>query len=298
MRMDDRTWTRHILTRVSESSDRMREISDQITTGRRIHKPSDDPRDYRRMLDLEAQNRDLEVQTRRFEEASGSLDGMDSVLGSLVDFARRARSITLQGTNAASDAEARNALATETDNLLKQAVFQANTQVAGVYLLSGSKTRTPPFATNGSGEINSVTYQGDARFPTLGLPEGSRMDLQLTGDAVISGGGEDMFQALIDLRDGLRTNTVDATSMLTRLEKIEDNLQERRVQAGSASKYLKDLVTTARSRSLQTSNELNRVADTDMAAAITEYTLAETVQNATLQVTARSAKLRLVDFLT
>ena len=130
----------------------------QIATGRRILKPSDDPTQSARILDLSqalATNHQyqLNADTTRYRS---SLE--DETLGSVTDLLQRVRELTVQGANATQSNETRRSIAVEVRQRLDELLALANTKDAnGEYLFSGFQGQTQPFARSGTG----FSYSGD-----------------------------------------------------------------------------------------------------------------------------------------
>ena len=130
----------------------------QVSTGRRVLTPSDDPIQAARMLDLKQAidtNKQFQVNASTVRERS-SLE--DSVLAGVTDILQRVRELTVQGANDTQSNETRRYIAAEVRERLNQLLAQANTRDAnGEYLFSGFNGQTPPFARSAAG----FTYSGD-----------------------------------------------------------------------------------------------------------------------------------------
>ena len=130
----------------------------QLATGRRILKPSDDPTQSARILDLSqalATNHQyqLNADTTRYRS---SLE--DNTLGGVTDLLQRVRELTLQGANATQSNETRRSIAVEVRQRLDELLALSNTKDAnGEYLFSGFQGQTQPFARSGTG----FSYSGD-----------------------------------------------------------------------------------------------------------------------------------------
>lgn len=269
------------------SSYRLRNAQDRVTTSDSLPRPSVDPAGYSRKLGLETELAGLANSTKQLTAESQRLNGYDSVLDDLTQGVRSARLIAQRADNAATDPQALVALASEVDRLREGALLSANREVNGRYLLSGTKTDQPAFAADG-------TYQGDRNFPSVRLPDGNALKLEMHGEAVAG----DMFATLTALKDDLaKGDTSRLSTHIANLSKAEDNLLTRRGELGAAAGYLDRLQASHSDRQNQLTSELTEVAGADMAASITAMMSAETQQQAVLSVAARRTKLSLIDYL-
>ena len=130
----------------------------QVSTGRRILTPADDPTQAAHVLNLTQAietNKQHQVNADTTRERS-SLE--DSILAGVTDVLQRVRELTVQGANDTQSNDTRRYIAAEVRERLNQLLAQANTRDAnGEYLFSGFQGQTQPFASNGAG----FTYSGD-----------------------------------------------------------------------------------------------------------------------------------------
>ncbi len=131
----------------------------QISTGKRIQSPADDPSGAVRILDL---RQAIDTNTQYQENINLSrqrLEVEDSTLGSTVDVLRRVRELAIQGNNDSNSPDTRASIAKEIRQRLDDLLSLANTQDAnGEYIFSGFSSDTRPVTVESDG---SFTYQGD-----------------------------------------------------------------------------------------------------------------------------------------
>lgn len=155
----------------------------QISTGRRIQTPSDDPAGSAQALALAHADAANSQYQRNIDAASGRLGREDQTLSSVSDLLGRVRTLALEGANGTLGADDRKNIATEIRQRLAQLVQLANTRDAsGEYLFAGNATGTQPFVQGPGG----VSYVGD---------QGQRMIAIAPGQTLASGDpGSDVFQ--------------------------------------------------------------------------------------------------------
>ena len=155
----------------------------QVSTGRRILSPSDDPAGSAQALNLSHADAANAQYSRNIDAASSRLGNEDQTLSSVSDLIARVRTLALEGSNGAMSADDRKSLAVEIRQRMSQLVQFANTRDAsGEYLFAGNSTRTQPFVQNG----NSVSYAGDQGTRAVAIAPGQTL---ATGDP-----GSDVFQ--------------------------------------------------------------------------------------------------------
>ena len=132
---------------------------EQISTGRRVLTPADDPIASTRILQLQ-QDISLREQYQSNVTASRNrLNLEESILNGVTENIQRVRELTVRAGNGSMTFDDRNALAAEIDQRLKAIIDLMNTKDASnTYIFSGFKGETLPFQTRPGG---GVTYHGD-----------------------------------------------------------------------------------------------------------------------------------------
>jgi flagellar hook-associated protein 3 FlgL len=145
---------------VGSMMDRQSDLSDintQLSTGKRINQPSDDPVGAARALDLTHVTADTAQYPRNITSANARLGLEDQSLSNVTNVLGRVRTLLLQAANGTQTDETRGDIAAEMVQLRQQLLGQANSKDGqGEYIFAGNRTGTEPFASQ-----NGVTYVGD-----------------------------------------------------------------------------------------------------------------------------------------
>lgn len=139
----------------------------QISSGRRLLTPSDDPIAASRALELREAISRLDQFDRNGNIATNRLAQEEQALGSVNNVLQRVRELALQANNATQSDESRALIAVEMRQRLDQLVQLANQQDGdGHYLFSGNLADTQPVTRAGS----TFGYNGDdgQRFIQIG----------------------------------------------------------------------------------------------------------------------------------
>ena len=132
---------------------------EQITSGKRVLTPADDPVASVRLLQLDQQASKLAQYKDNLTAATSSLNQEEAILNSVNNVLQRVREITLEAGNGALDAGGRQALAQELAEREDELHGLLNSQNArGEYLFGGFQSDTQPFVKSPNG---SYTYAGD-----------------------------------------------------------------------------------------------------------------------------------------
>lgn len=132
---------------------------EQISTGKRILTPADDPVASVRLLQLSQEQALNDQYKSNITAAKNSLTSEEAVLQSVGNVIQRIREIAVEAGNGAQDSSDKNSLATELAQREDELMNLLNSKDAsGKYLFSGSQGDTQPFVRNPDG---TYTYQGD-----------------------------------------------------------------------------------------------------------------------------------------
>jgi len=140
----------------------------QLSTGKKVLTPADDPVASARILELNQELAINEQFQRNIDLVDGRLELQDDMLGSIDNVVQRVRELAVTAGNGILNGNDLNSIAVEAEVLLDQLAGLLNSQDAsGEYLFSGFQGGEEPFQKNISG---AYTYEGDEgrRFVQVG----------------------------------------------------------------------------------------------------------------------------------
>jgi flagellar hook-associated protein 3 FlgL len=285
----------------------------QISTGRRVNDPSDDPtaagQERMRLSQLEG------IQSSQKSVASTQtwLNQAEQSVSGITDVLNRAKEIATTGANGSYSQADRNALANEVDQLIKAAKDAVNAKVGNDYVFSGTKTDTPPYSTatgdayqGDSGAIlrdggAGTTLQANPTFVALGGASEPVTAQSLLGNGSASGDGR-VLDTLTQLAAHLRGGTPADVAALgsTDLAALENNrvavqtavsaIGAMSNRATAATNRLEDLEDGAKT-------SIDDLTGVDMAQALTDFSQQSAAYQASLKVGAQIIQPSLLTFL-
>jgi flagellar hook-associated protein 3 FlgL len=281
---------RHVLTDLRRVQERLAAAQSQVSGGKRIEKPSDDPLGAERAMRLNDQLESTSAYRTAVDESRSWLDATDTALESLGGIVQRVRELTLQAANGATTPTGRQSIKLEVDQLTEQLKTTLNSAFDGRRLFSGTATDTPPYSA-ATGDV----YQGDAGAVVRQIGPGVSVQVNITGDDVLSG----LLPTLRTLSSHLQSN--DVTSLqgtdLQALDAGFDNLTAKRAQVGAitnrvdaAGQRLDDVYDVA-------SAFLSKTEDADLPQALTDLSAQQNALQAALRGGATLIQQSLMDFL-
>ncbi len=181
--------TRQVYTQGIEAfqqqQQKLARLQEQISTGVRLSKPSDDPAAAAKVLELE-QSVSLNLQYQsNINLAEQRLSQQDAVLAGYDNLLTRVRELAIQANNAPVDAVSRNAIAAEIDERLNELLSLANTIDAnGDYLFAGYQNNSAPFTTATTGSRDHVDFNGDAGVRAIQISRVRQLDVDIPGQEI------------------------------------------------------------------------------------------------------------------
>ena len=146
---------------LSSHTMRMAKLQEQVASGARINRVSDDPADAHRILQLRAQSESLDRYAKNLQEVTRTLEVGHSITQQVSDELRSVLQKLEQAASATYNQDIRQVLGQTLDSVVEQVLALANTSNLGQYIFAGDKAATKPYVAQTDGDyITSVEYQG------------------------------------------------------------------------------------------------------------------------------------------
>jgi flagellar hook-associated protein 3 FlgL len=206
MRVTNSMITGQVIYNLQRSLSRFMKLETDLSSGRRINRPSDDAvgtvRDLRYRREL--------ARATQFKEnisTSLSLSGRyDTILSDIKEGLDQARNVAVSMSDDAYDEVAREGSAVQIEGVLDRLIGLANSQHGGNYIFSGYKTDQKALLSSAMG----VTFEGDTGRIDIPIETDSRLTSNLIGSEVflkqlsLLGSGSD-----VNVGINLSTNLAD-----------------------------------------------------------------------------------------
>ena len=182
MRISSNTIFDASVSAMQQQSAKLLQAQQQISTGRRMLTPADDPIAAAQALQVtQAQTMNAQYSTNA-GSASDSLTLEESILGSITSLLQDVRTLSVNAGNGALNRSDRAILATDLSGRYQQLLGLANTiDGNGQYLFSGYQGGVRPFAVLVDG---SIKYNGDQGQRLIQISASEQMAVSDAGDDV------------------------------------------------------------------------------------------------------------------
>ncbi len=129
----------------------MARLQEQVSTGSRINRPSDDPSVAYQVLGLNSEERSTENYLENLLDVVNTLELSATVIDSIMSSLVKAKLIVSQIVSGTYDENARKRTAESIDSVLEHIVSQVNTEYMNQYLFGGSDTDSAPYLVERTG---------------------------------------------------------------------------------------------------------------------------------------------------
>lgn len=274
---------------VNQGRARVARTGEQLSSGERVSRPSQDPAAWAQARRAEAARTIGAGRSEAIARAQEGLALADDALASITESLSRARELATTAATESTTPDALQAILIEVRGLRGSALAAANTRsVDGEYIFSGSLTSTPAFAADG-------TFQGDATTRSVEAQAGLSQTVTISGASLTASAGPgavDVFGQLGALEAALVAGDRDAiAATLDGLRAAGQQVSAARAQGGAHSAEL--TVAEDAQRTLDESLVAleSRLVGTDPIAAATELAQHSTALSAAQTVAQRIIEL-------
>lgn len=193
------------------------------------------------------------------------------------------------------------------DQILHELVAIANARHENSYIFGGFNTQEAPYnlitdpATGELIQVADLSTGMDGQI-THTVEEGVRIPINIRGSEVFQTGDPgdpgDLFQVLIDLRDGLRDNDPDAIqSTIDQLDEGYELVNEAVTRIGGYVRRLQDTEIKLQDHNVDAGEHLSKAQDADLAEWISRFQLQQVALETAMQLGGRLLPRSLVDFI-
>lgn len=281
------------LTNIRQAQSRYVKAQQQVTTGRRFERLSEDPLAGQQVLNARRLRQRIEQFDANLRHADEYLGLTETTLGEVSNLLQRAHVLAINGANDTNDGNAREAMATEIQEIQRRLVDLGNTRsTTGGYIFSGQDSKTKAFVVSGS----TLTYQGDDLPVSVEHRTGETLRINLQNAQTV---WSQAYTALESLKNHLRSgqSSLISDTDVPALQAARQVVDQARGDAGIRAQTVAFQREQNQRRMDELTATIGEAQDVDLAEAISRLNLAETAYTAALQTTARGAQLSLMDFL-
>ncbi|NBX60958.1 MAG: flagellar hook-associated protein 3, partial [Betaproteobacteria bacterium] len=252
---------------------------EQLSTGKQITKPSDEPDKASLVTRLESEIARQKSYQGNIKSVEIRLKAEETALNSTSDVMYRMKELAVQAANDTLGAADRKTISLEMTELRNQMLSLANSQDSnGNYLFAGSRVSQMPFAPDAKGVL---VYKGDQARMVVGVGDNRRMNQNIPGSDAFTnvvrddgkGGkvGVGFFQSLGDLIDAVKgNNRVAIQRGISEIDSLQQGLSDATAQVGTDLNVVDSQNNVLDEITLRLKTTMSDIQDLDYTEAITK----------------------------
>ncbi|NPU84759.1 MAG: hypothetical protein HPY65_09750 [Syntrophaceae bacterium] len=224
------------------------DIVEQLSTGKRINHPSDDPSGTENLMVWDSARSEIAQYQSQISSTDLWLRTTDLVLGRVGDLVEQAAD--LAAGNVSSDSVQRGIAADAIETIKTELLSLANEKCGDRYLFAGTGADEAAFSVTTDAFGNETfTYEGNDDGLTVAIGRQSTLEYSTTGSDVFYLNGQSVFQVLADLTAALASGDSaaigqgadDLEALSTRVLEAQSVNGVRQERLESAKAYLTNL---------------------------------------------------------
>ena len=297
MRITFDAQTRHAADAINRAAERLFELQRQVSSGKRVQRASDDPSAAAGASVERGKLATTDQYLATADSAKSRLTVIDTVLSDVVQQLTAAQVTVLAARGSTLTASQREAKARELE-MLRDAVLQdLNSSFRGTYIFAGAASTTRPYTKDVAGDVSP--YAGSTVEVAVDIDNGLEVAVGLNGEALAKGSdAEDVFAVFNRAIDAARAGDVDELNAVADdLQRAFDRATAMQSRVGAALRAVDDDQLRLAEATRASEAQLAALEDTNIAAAVTSMTQAETVYRAAVAAAAQMQRLSLLDYL-
>ncbi len=296
MRIASNTTSDVMIRQIQQLTGEQTKLQLQVSTGRRITQPEDDPTAVGRVLTLQSEKRQIGQYGSNAIRALTLAQTSFSGLQGLKKISDRAGELATLGTGAMST-DAMKAYATEVEQLLEQALQLGNTRAGSDYIFAGTAVDAPAFsATRVAGQITAVAFDGNTTQAVIPLSEATSVSPSTTGTT--NQGIGDFLNHLVQLRDALASGDIDAVrGVQSGLTDDEDLLISAMADNGGIQTRIEAAQVQQKDRATSIEKLIANETSVDLPTTIVRLNQTNTAYQAALASASKIMNLSLLDYI-
>lgn len=302
MRVTNQMMAASMLYNVNQLRARTASLSDQISSGDRITKVSEDPTAGADVMRVQSRMAVMKQWDTNIGNTRNWVRATEAKLGDMTDILNQSKELALRAANGSMSAENRKELAVAAEALMQDLLAALNASEPEGALFAGFHTDIQAFSLDTATGL--VTYTGDQGNVQRDVGPGVTMVANVHGDRLASnvplgwGDPDNMLTTMWNLVEGLKTN--DESRISATMGKLDDarkNVVALRSEMGARDVRMDQLELRLTDAQIQLEGMLEQAQGVDVAKAILDLNNADTTYRAALQVGARVMPQSLADFL-
>jgi flagellar hook-associated protein 3 FlgL len=287
----------NMLAALQNSASSLQTALQQVSTGKSVTVPSDDPAAAANMVQNTIETANVDQYTQNVSSALSMVQTSDSALSSVVSSLTNAISLGTEGGNGTNSAANQQAIARQVQGILASVVSLANTSYQGAYLFGGTANTAVPYTADSS-SASGYAYNGNDGVNSVQVGDQLSIQVNVPGSQIFSNSTTDVLGSLSSLVSALKSgNTSDIATATDAVSWALSYVSQQRIVYGNAETQLNSQETNLQQETVNLSAQATSLIGVNMATAAVTLSQDETANNAALAAAAKVVPNTLLNYL-
>ncbi|SHI43086.1 flagellar hook-associated protein 3 FlgL [Clostridium cavendishii DSM 21758] len=325
MRVTNKMLSNNFLRDMRTNLNNIQTLQSQLSSGKEIRKPSDNPFKVARSMQLHSDIAENKQYNENIKDTLNNLDSTDTALGQATNVFQRMRELLISAGNAAYGSDERKAIKDEFNQKVQELSQVLNTNFDGSYIFGGTKASSKPLTTYTDANGNSILAYSDKEGNVLDpskdadsanqmnmigqkikveISQGVTMEYNVTATDVLNFKGtdnnvSDLLKHIVENLDSDDKANKDKLTgdNLTDITTVMSNLLKVRAEVGAKQNRMEAAQSKNEDENFNMTDILSKTEDIDITQKMMEYSTMQTVYTASLQTSAKVIQPTLMDYL-
>lgn len=307
MRVTSNMMNAQLLLNLNRNGNRMSDLQTQMSTGRKINKPSDDPVGITYSMRYRAELASNEQYQDNVDGALSWMEFSDQMIGQVGSIIQRLKELTVQASNSTNPQSALDSIKTEVEQLKEQLIDIGNSKLNGKYIFNGQTYDIKPYDfPKDANNLSDTTLAGDLLTDSGDINyivgDSIQLSINISGNDIFGNpdekDGDHLFTMIDRLTTALGTSDFPAiSSQLDLLDSRLDKVMTARAEIGAKVNRVELMGGRLEDLGINLTDMQSKTEDADYEKLIIQSKIQESIYNASLSAGAKIISTSLVDFL-
>lgn len=307
------------LTNMNRNLRNMQSIQSQLSSGKEISRPSDDPYKVSRTMQLYTEIDANKQFNENIKDVGNWLDTTDTALGQAGNLFGRVRELMVSAGNASYGDDEKKAVQDEIKQKVHELSQILNTNFDGAYVFGGTKSLSKPVMIDSSGTIQYADKTGAATTDKSQIGAGLNVEVSqgvfikynVTATDILeykdkTGASKNVNNILNDIIKNLNspkdpTNPGDISKVtgegIIQVDAIIQNILQKRSEVGAMTNRMESAQGKNEQQNLNMTDILSKTEDIDFTEKMMQYSTMQTIYMAALQTSAKILPATILDYI-
>ncbi|RAT98722.1 flagellar hook-associated protein FlgL [Brevibacillus sp. Leaf182] len=287
----------NMLRNLHNSMRNMDKLQQQLSSGSKIERPSDDPVVAARGMFYRSSLMENDQYSRNVDEAQSWMDMTDATMDEVGNVLKRIKELLVYSGDGAVSPDDLKAMSSEVKQLKNHLGTLANQQINGKYIFAGTDTNKPPYDMTANGGKGDFVNTNSSPI-NLEVSQNVFVTSNINAQNIFNfpNNGSNMFKVLDNIITELDSGK-SATQFQEAIGQQFDKLLAERASLGANVNRVELIAERLKSQEVSITGLMSKNEDANMAEVMTDLKTQESVHQAALGSGARIIQPTLLDFL-